>query len=105
MAGTPWLFEGKGDLHSGIAMGLWGGGGVGMDRIQDYFECDGCRSRDFTRIYRFSMKFYTVNFSDDLVYDRLTEELFQCTRCHKQFTQEQIEATLAEFKKFRKNKA
>lgn len=75
-----------------------------MDIFQDYFECDECRSKDFTRIYSFSMKFYTVNFSDDLVYDKLTEERYRCTRCNKVFTQEQIETTLAEFKKIRKNK-
>lgn len=75
-----------------------------MDVFQDYFLCDGCRNKDFTRIYQFSMRFYPVNFSDELVYDKLTEEIYQCTRCKKIFTQEHIEKALAEFKKTRKIK-
>lgn len=75
-----------------------------MESIKDYFLCDGCRNKDFTRIHNFSMRFYTVNFSDELVYERLTEEIYQCTRCAKIFTREQIDKTLAEFKKRRKIK-
>lgn len=76
-----------------------------MEVIQDYFVCDGCKSKDFTRIYNFSMRFCTVNFSDELIYDRLTDEIYQCTRCNKTFTKEQIDTVLAEFKKKRKTKA
>jgi len=72
--------------------------------MQDYFVCDSCRNRDFTRIYNFSIRFYTVNFSDELVYDRLTDEIYQCTKCNKTFTKEQIDNVLAEFKKRRKTK-
>jgi ribosomal protein L37AE/L43A len=75
-----------------------------MDVMQDYFVCDSCRNRDFTRIYNFSIRFYTVNFSDELVYDRLTDEIYQCTKCNKTFTKEQIDNVLAEFKKRRKTK-
>jgi len=76
-----------------------------MEVMQDYFICDSCKNRDFTRIYNFSMRFYTVNFSDELIYDKLTDEIYQCTRCNKTFTKEQIDNVLAEFKKKRKTKA
>lgn len=72
--------------------------------MQDYFVCDSCKNKDFTRIYNFSMRFYTVNFSDELIYDKLTDEIYQCTRCNKTFTKEQIDNLLAEFKKKRKTR-
>jgi DNA-directed RNA polymerase subunit RPC12/RpoP len=73
-----------------------------MDDIKEYFLCDACQNKDFTKIYNFSMIFYTVNFSDDLVYERLAEESYQCTRCSKIFTQKNIEKSLNSFKKLRK---
>jgi ribosomal protein L37AE/L43A len=75
-----------------------------MDVMQDYFVCDSCSNKEFTRIYNFSMRFYKVNFSDELVYDRLTDEIYQCTRCNKTFTKEQIDNALTEFKKTRRTK-
>jgi hypothetical protein len=73
-----------------------------MEVSHDYFLCDGCRNKHFTRIHSFSIRFYGVNFSDDLIYDKLTEELFQCTTCGKTFTKQQIEDALAGFKKKRR---
>jgi len=73
-----------------------------MEVSHDYFLCDGCRNKNFTRIHSFSIRFYGVNFSDDLIYDKLTDELFQCTKCGKIFTKQQIEDVLAEFKKKRR---
>ena len=75
-----------------------------MEVMQDYFVCDSCNNKDFTRIYNFSMRFYTVNFSDELIYDKLTDEIYQCTQCNKTFTKEQIDNLLAEFKKKRKTR-
>lgn len=72
--------------------------------MQDYFTCDNCRNKDFTRIYNFAMRFYTVNFSDELVYDRMTEEVYRCTKCNKTFPKEHIDNFLAEIKKKRKTK-
>ncbi len=74
-----------------------------MEVSHDYFLCDGCQNKNFTRIHRFSIRFYGVNFSDDLVYDKLTDELFQCTTCGKTFTMQQIEDVLTEFKKKRRS--
>lgn len=73
-----------------------------MEVSHDYFLCDKCQNKNFTRIHSFSIRFYGVNFSDDLIYDKLTDELFQCTQCGKTFTKEQIEDVLAEFKKKRR---
>ncbi|MFH1487289.1 MAG: hypothetical protein ABII06_00125 [Pseudomonadota bacterium] len=75
-----------------------------MDYIQDYFECGQCQNRDFKQIFTFSMKFHGVNFSDDLIYDRLTEEKYQCTQCQKTFTITEIEEGLNLLKKNRKKR-
>jgi hypothetical protein len=75
-----------------------------MDCIQDYFLCDQCQNKDFKRIYNFSIRFHGVNFSDDLIYDKLTEEIFQCTKCHKTFTRDHVEQGLNEIKKNVKGK-
>jgi hypothetical protein len=68
----------------------------------DYFECDKCRSREFTRIHNFCLRFHGVNFSDDLIYDRVSAEVYQCTQCGKRFSREEIEDGLAEFRKKRR---
>ena len=73
-----------------------------MDSSKDYFMCDSCQNKDFTKIYNFSMLFYSVNFSDELVYERLSEEMYRCSRCSKVFTMEQIDNALTEFRKARK---
>jgi hypothetical protein len=74
-----------------------------MDEIQEYFLCDNCDNRNFTRVYNFSLRFHNVNFSDDLIYDRTIEELYQCTKCSKTFTRKQIENTLTDIKRKRKS--
>jgi hypothetical protein len=76
-----------------------------MELVQDYFLCDSCRNRDFKRIYNFSIRFHGVNFSDELIYDKMTEEIYQCTKCSKTFTNAQIDEALAEFKRQRKKRA
>ncbi len=76
-----------------------------MDPHVEYFECDNCRSRDFKRLYRFSLRFHGVNFSDDLIYDRQTSEVYQCTECRKHFTREEIEQGLTEIRKARRKKS
>ena len=73
-----------------------------MDTIQDHFLCDRCENRDFKLLYNFSIQFHKVNFSDELIYDKLIEETYQCTKCRKKFTKMQIEEGLAELKKTRK---
>lgn len=73
-----------------------------MDHIQDYFLCDNCKNREFTRIYSFSLKFHGVNFSDDLIYDQLTDELYRCMECDRTFTKGQIEEGLNKIKKAHK---
>ena len=74
-----------------------------MNDIQDYFLCDNCANKDFKLVYNFSLKFNRVNFSDSLIYDKLTKEMYQCTKCQKIFTKKQIEDGLDEHKKRRKN--
>jgi len=75
-----------------------------MTEIQDYFLCENCANKDFKLVYNFSLRFHGVNFSDDLIYDRLIEEIYRCTKCDKVYSRKQIEEGLEEFKKKRKGK-
>jgi hypothetical protein len=72
-----------------------------MELIEKYFECDECKNRNFKQIYNFLIRFHTVNFSDGLIYDRLTNEVYECTQCGKSYTRGQIEDKLAKFRKSR----
>ncbi|MBU2497392.1 MAG: hypothetical protein KKE57_00675 [Proteobacteria bacterium] len=76
-----------------------------MGFVQDFFVCSSCQNKDFKRIYNFSIRFYGVNFSDDLIYDKRTEEIYQCTKCQKTFSVNEIEDGLAALKKKRKMEA
>jgi hypothetical protein len=73
-----------------------------MEGTHDYFLCDSCQNRDFKRVCNFSIRFYGVNFSDERIYEKLVDELYQCTKCNKVFTVEQIEERLDAFKRRRK---
>lgn len=75
-----------------------------MDEIEDYFFCDDCQGKDFRVIYRFSLRFHNVNFSDELIYDRHTEEVYQCNHCGKLFTKKQVDEGLDRLKKRRRRK-
>ena len=75
-----------------------------MEFIQDYFLCDSCQNKDFKLIYNFRIRFHGVNFSDELVYDRLTDEIYQCTKCNKTFTRDEVEGALNKLKRMRKGK-
>jgi hypothetical protein len=73
-----------------------------MGEIRDYFVCDNCQSKNFSLVYTFSVRFHGVNFSDDLIYDKIIEELYQCTNCERVFTKKQVETALIELRKARK---
>ena len=73
-----------------------------MDFTEDFFLCDSCQNKDFKRIYNFSIRFHGVNFSDDLIYDKITEEKYQCAHCSKTFSIAEIEECLADFKRKKK---
>ena len=66
-----------------------------MSSFKDYFECDGCGCKEFKRVYCFGFRFQEVNFQDQLIYDRLDEEKYQCTECNKTFTMKEINQGLA----------
>ena len=65
-----------------------------MNISKDYFLCDKCKNKNFIRMRNFSVQFRKVNFSDDLIYDEVTEEIYQCTHCKKTFTKQQVESKL-----------
>ena len=65
-----------------------------MNISKDYFLCDKCKNKNFIRMRNFSVQFRKVNFSDELIYDEVTEEIYQCTHCKKTFTKQQVESGL-----------
>jgi ribosomal protein L37AE/L43A len=71
------------------------------NNFRDYFMCDNCTNTTFKRVYTFSLRFHKVNFSEKLLYDKVIDETYQCTKCNKTFTREQIEEGLTELKKKR----
>jgi len=73
-----------------------------MSDVLDFFVCDSCLNKDFSPLYNFSLRFHGVNFSDELIYDEMVEEQFQCTKCQKNFTKKEIEEGLAELRRKRK---
>ena len=75
-----------------------------MDDIHEYFLCDDCQNREFTRTYTFSLRFHGINFSDDLIYDKVIEEIYLCTKCRKRFSGNQIEEGLSLIKSEYKRK-
>ena len=75
-----------------------------MENMKDSFLCSSCENKNFSLVYNFSLRFHGVNFSDDLIYDNLTEELYECTKCRTTFTKKQIEDGLTLLKKKRKEK-
>jgi transposase-like protein len=77
-------------------------GGILMDDILDFFVCDACSNKDFSLVYNFCLRFHGVNFSDDLIYDKIIEERYQCTACKKTFTKKEVEEALSRLRKKRK---
>ncbi|RLB42412.1 MAG: hypothetical protein DRH12_05780 [Deltaproteobacteria bacterium] len=70
-----------------------------MDEVVEFFKCDECESKDFQLVYSFSLRFHRVNFANQLIYDKILEETYQCTKCGKTFTKDDIEKGLDEIKK------
>ena len=75
-----------------------------MDDLRRYFICENCQNREFKRIYTFSLRFHSSNFSDELIYDRVDEETYLCTKCNKSFSVDQIEEKLSELKNRQKSR-
>ena len=67
-----------------------------MESIKDYFLCDKCQGKEFVKLHSFTVRFRSVNFSDDLVHDEVKEEVYRCTQCQKIFTKSQIDARVKE---------
>jgi transposase-like protein len=73
-----------------------------MNSIREFFVCDSCNNKDFKLVYNFSLLFHGVNFSNDLIYDKIIDERYQCTQCRKTFSKVQVEEGLAEVKRKQK---
>ncbi len=63
---------------------------------KDYFLCEKCHNKNFTKIYNFALRFREVNFSDELIYEEKIEEIYQCTHCKTTYSEKQIDESLKE---------
>jgi hypothetical protein len=61
-----------------------------MHEIQEYFHCEDCHGKDFKPIRSFSLRFHKVNFSDEVFYDNVTEEKYECVNCGRTYSRRQI---------------
>ena len=69
-----------------------------MEFIDQYVQCDECHNKDFKPIYTFSIRCHGVNFSDELIYDEIKSEIYQCTKCNKTFTKNEMKRRIDELK-------
>jgi DNA-directed RNA polymerase subunit RPC12/RpoP len=76
-----------------------------MDDMKEYLACDNCKNKNFVRIYNFAVRPRKVNFSDEVIFDQVSEELYQCTKCQKTFTKQQIASRLKEMEAQRSRSA
>jgi hypothetical protein len=75
-----------------------------MGEILDYFLCDKCQCKDLELVFNFGLRFRKVNFSDELIYDELTEEKYRCASCKKEFTKREIEEALGRIKEMHRGR-
>ena len=75
-----------------------------MDELQDYFLCNECGNTKFRPVYSFSLRFHSVNFSDNLVYDEAVDESYECTNCNKMYSKQDIKEKLADYRRLRSNR-
>ncbi len=71
---------------------------IEMEFIDQYVQCDKCQNKDFKPIYEFAIRCHGVNFSDELMYDEMKTEKYQCTKCSKTFTKGEMRARIDELK-------
>jgi len=75
-----------------------------MDEFQDYFKCGECGNTKFRPVYSFSLRFRSVNFSDNLVYNEAIEENYECVNCQKTYSKQDIKVILADYRCLRSDK-
>jgi len=58
------------------------------------FRCTECGYGRFKKFYTFNIDFRNVNFTDEIIYDIVNEEYYQCTECDAVYTKKEIEKIL-----------
>ena len=73
-----------------------------MTKYTKKFICLDCKGENFGANYKFSVEFKDVNFTDRLIYDKITEASYFCKECGKvysqEFIQESIQKTIDKYK-------
>lgn len=69
---------------------------IDMVQYTKKFTCEDCKCQEFDKEYEFFVDFKNVNFSDDLVYDKRTEEVYVCKNCGKKYAHDFIQNKIEE---------
>ncbi len=79
--------------------GATGTRGAQDQQLSETFLCNECRGKYFIKVYTFSIRFKEVDFSDDLIYDKLEDERYMCGACRATYSQTEVEETLRRAKR------
>jgi hypothetical protein len=74
-----------------------------VEEVKEYFTCDKCGSQNFFTRNSFAILLKKVNFSEDLVYDHITEECYECKECGECINRGDIDDAIREIKRKYKN--
>ena len=65
-----------------------------MTKYTKKFSCPNCNGTDFGKNYQFSVDFKTVNFTDELIYDKKFGNSYFCRQCGQIYTPTEIQESL-----------
>lgn len=75
------------------------GPGAKDQQLAETFLCNECGGKYFIKVYTFSIRFKEVDFSDDLIYDKLEDERYMCGECRATYSQVEVDDTLRQAKR------
>jgi transcription elongation factor Elf1 len=65
-----------------------------MKKYTKDFSCPFCNGLEFEKVFKFSVDFKNVNWTDNIVYDINKEELYICRMCGEKFTIEYMQESM-----------
>ena len=65
-----------------------------MKHYTKNFNCNHCGSKDFKKVYNFSVNFKNVNFSDNLIYDVNPKCVYVCIECGERYSYKYIQESI-----------
>lgn len=71
----------------------------GEGYISETFLCNDCGGKYFLKVYTFSIRFKEVDFSDEMIYDKMEDERYMCGACRTTYSQKEVDDTLRQAKR------